>query len=71
MDKHPILLRKFVNYGRKKFHNIGPRVYYATGPQRGWYCMFLRRQNIVQNGTYHNDNLQNMNVSQFSKCRLA
>ncbi len=26
-DKHSSLLRKFVNYGRKKFYNIGP-----------WYC---------------------------------
>ncbi len=24
-DKHSSLLRKLVNYGRKKFHNIGPR----------------------------------------------
>jgi hypothetical protein len=24
-DKHSSLLRKFVNYGQKKFHNIGPR----------------------------------------------
>jgi hypothetical protein len=25
-DKHASLLRKFVNYGQKKFYNIGPRV---------------------------------------------
>jgi hypothetical protein len=25
MDKHSSLLRKFVNYGQEKFHNIGPR----------------------------------------------
>jgi hypothetical protein len=25
-DKHSSLLRKFVNYGQKKFYNIGPRV---------------------------------------------
>ncbi len=25
MDKHSSLLQKFVNYGRKKFCNIGPR----------------------------------------------
>jgi len=25
MDKHSSLLRKFVNYGEKKFYNIGPR----------------------------------------------
>jgi hypothetical protein len=24
MDKHSSLLRKFVNYGRKKFYSIGP-----------------------------------------------
>ncbi len=24
-DKHSSLLRKFVNYGQKKFYNIGPR----------------------------------------------
>ncbi len=24
MDKHSSLLRTFVNYGRKKFYNIGP-----------------------------------------------
>jgi len=24
MDKHYSLLRKFVDYGRKKFYNIGP-----------------------------------------------
>jgi hypothetical protein len=23
-EKHPSLLRKFVNYGQKKFYNIGP-----------------------------------------------
>ncbi len=24
-DKHSSLLRKFLNYGRKKFYNIGPK----------------------------------------------
>jgi hypothetical protein len=24
-DKHSCLLRKFVNYGRKKIYNVGPR----------------------------------------------
>jgi len=24
-DKHSSLLRKFINYGRKKFYNIGPK----------------------------------------------
>jgi hypothetical protein len=27
-DKHPKLLRTFVNYGRKKFINIGPRIHF-------------------------------------------
>jgi hypothetical protein len=27
-DKHSSLLRKFVNYGRKKFYNIKPRLAY-------------------------------------------
>ncbi len=26
MDKHYSLLQKFVNYGRKRFYNIGPNV---------------------------------------------
>jgi hypothetical protein len=26
MDKHSSLLRKFVNYGEKKFYNIRPRL---------------------------------------------
>ncbi len=31
-DKRSSLLRKFVNYGRKKFYNIGPRSTTATSP---------------------------------------
>jgi hypothetical protein len=32
-DKHSSLLQKFVNYGQKKFHNIGPR---CTFPFLEW-----------------------------------
>jgi hypothetical protein len=31
-DKHSSVLPKFVNYGRKKFYNIGPR------PEEFWIC---------------------------------
>ncbi len=30
MDKHSSLLRTFVNYGRKKFYNIGPWNEFST-----------------------------------------
>ncbi len=29
-DKHPSLLRIFVNYGRKKFYNIGPWSWFGS-----------------------------------------
>ncbi len=49
MDKHSSLLRTLVNYGRKKFYNIGPRALIAPpqtvefrsvidGPQIGQRC---------------------------------
>ncbi len=31
-DKHSSLYRKFVNYGVKKFYNIGPRVFVPGKP---------------------------------------
>jgi DNA photolyase len=31
MDKHSSLLRTFVNYGRRKFYNTGPRLLKSWG----------------------------------------
>ena len=35
IDKHSSLLQKFVNYGRKKFYNIGPAVQGEGDPRLG------------------------------------
>ncbi len=48
-DKHVSLLRKFVNYGQKKFYKIGPRrQLYETGVNLPTLCCKLDQ---LHNGT--------------------
>ncbi len=46
MDEHSCLLRKFVNYGRKKFYNIGPRTLRSPFPPE--LAETLQVANLVQ-----------------------
>jgi len=45
-DKHSSLLRKFVNYGRKKFYNIGPSATSSNDVTNGEKNFFCRDDEI-------------------------
>ncbi len=51
MDKHSSLLRKFVNYDRKKFYNIGPRCQHFEKNRPKIFVPQNRRQ-FLQNKIY-------------------
>ncbi len=52
-EKHSSFLRKFVNYGRKKFNNIGPRRWSIWRSWRRWRN--LRREIKTGNGNKRRD----------------
>ncbi len=51
MDKHSNLFQTFVNYGRKKFHNIGHRIELLQLPESGAYPIVEHRKSTHKHQT--------------------
>ena len=54
-DKHSSLLRKCVNYGQKKFYNIGPRIELMRAQietEKKKACFFEKATLAIQQGTF-------------------
>ncbi len=78
-DKHSSLLRKFVNYGWKKFYNIGPWIQKVKNQFNGRTCTtYFAGKYRLLNGikrchdTQHNgliyDNQQNSIACHYAEC---